>query len=182
MSAILIQPHDDDAVLFACWTILRHKPLVVTVFDSYVQPGRGIPGTSAEDRADETNRACLILGVDNVRLGFRDDDDTVTPGQIFARAVNVLPRAIQPSDTIYVPLEESGGHPQHNLVARAFGRKTRSYLTYTTEGKSTSCNEVPFEPEWVALKLRALAEFKSQFQPAAGCVEHFLRGLREYML
>jgi len=182
MSAILIQPHDDDAVLFACWTLLRHKPLVVTVFDSYVQPGRGIPNTTWQDRARETDVACEILGVRNARLNFRDDDETVNPVQIFARAINLLPRAVQKSDTIYVPLPEPDGHPQHNLVGIAFGRIPKYYLTYTTRGKSTNATEVPFEPEWVALKLRALAEFKSQFQPATGCVEHFLRGLREYML
>jgi len=181
MSAILIQPHDDDAVLFACWTILRHKPLVVTVFDSYVQPGRGIPGTMAAERAQETAMACSILNVPWLRLGFRDDDITVTSEQIRSRLSN----ALELHDEVFLPAIEAHGHPQHNLVAecmRGHQRYHERYLTYTTEGKSTSCTEVPFEPEWVALKLRALAEFKSQFQPAAGCVEHFLRGLREYML
>lgn len=181
MRSILIQPHDDDAVLFACWTLLRHKPLVVTVFDSYVQPARGISGTSATERAEETNRACLILGVDNVRLGFRDDDSTIQPFQV-KQAIKKLGQ----SGHIIAPIFEHGGHAQHNLVALAVGDRMNDcvrYYSYTVRGKSTSANEVPFDPEWVALKLRALAEFKSQFQPATGCLPHFIdRSLREYVL
>ena len=182
MSAILIQPHDDDAVLFACWTLLRLKPLVVTVFDSYVQPARGIPGTTATERAEETRRACEILGVQCERLGFSDGD--ITADALAIR--NAVRSRYGHPGTIIAPIFEHGGHAQHNLVALALGDRMKDcvrYYSYTVRGKSTSANEVPFEPEWVALKLRALAEFKSQFQQTTGCVEHFIgRNLREYTL
>lgn len=184
--SILIQPHDDDAFLFACFTLLREKPLLVTVFDSWVQPARGIPGTSAAQRANETARACSILGVKHERLGFRDDV-VVNDTEIFGRLHRAFPGDYAINAQIIAPAFEAGGHPQHNLCAEAvIGLNvTCQYLTYRCDpsGKSSNGLEVPFDPRWVHLKLRALACFKSQFQQATGCVEHFIgRSLREYML
>ena len=187
MKPILIQPHDDDAFLFACFTAIREKPLIVTVFDSYVQPARGIPGCSKEGRARETDAACKVIGLQWVRLGFHDDDQSVKPSDILRYAVCSAARfGFDGGDPIYAPAFESGGHEQHNLVATAFRGlpNVGHYASYTRDrGKSVIGSEVPFESHWVALKLRALACFESQFQPTTGCVDHFVgRSLREYLL
>ena len=182
MRPILVQPHSDDAVLFACWTLLRVKPLVVTVFDGHVQQMRGLPITP-KMRRDEDKAAMEILGLpEPIYLGFTDDSEP-SDGAIFNRLCQCV-RGLSDQD-LYIPMEESGGHAQHNLVWLACEclPHTKAYLTYTTRGKSTSANEVPFEPEWIGLKLRALACFESQWLPAAGCAEHFIgRSLREYLL
>jgi len=172
---ILLQPHDDDAFLFACFAAIREQALIVTVFDSYVQPSRGIPGTSARERERETNRACIVLGLLWKRLNFRDDE-MPTLHQVASR----LGEVVGPLNghEIWAPADEAYGHPQHNLLAPL---GDHHYLTYTERGKSTCGREVPFEPAWVGLKLRALSCFESQFQAATGCVEHFIgRSLREY--
>jgi len=183
MRSILIQSHDDDAFLFACFTAIRARPLIVTVFDSYAQPARGIPGTSAVERDGETAEACYILGLEEVRLGFRDDMQ-VSPDQVWQRLKDVVPDVRDMPK--YLPAFEDGGHEQHNIVAQACSINViERYLTYTREPcqKSTSAREVSIlEPEWIGLKLKALACFGSQFQPATGCAEHFLRSQKEYYL
>lgn len=180
--AVFLSPHDDDHALFGAFTCIREKPTVVVVFDSYVQKERGLPITR-EQRLSETDRACEQLGCKlPIRLGFRDTDLSVSPMKIWLRldemAVGLSNR------TIYAPADEPNGHPQHNMVSVAAGRDAIKYLTYTTAGKSTSPREVKIEdPRWIAMKLRALACYESQFLPAAGCVEHFIgRSLQEYYL
>lgn len=188
MRSILLQPHDDDAFLFACFTAIRERPLIVTVFDSYLQPARGIPGTMAAQRAEETRQACQVLGLQEIRLGFRDDDTSVTGDRIFGKLYHAFPGDYAINAQIVAPDFEKGGHEQHNLVAEAADglNVVGRYLTYTRQPcqkTSRTGHEVPFEPDWVALKLRALACFKSQFQTATGCAEHFIgRSLREYIL
>jgi hypothetical protein len=182
MRSILVSTHDDDAVLFSCWNLLRHKPLVVTVFDGFVQGNRGLLITATQ-RAEETEAACKILGVQCERVGFCDDRE-YTPIQIReAVAAFDIGWDDGPSIPLIVPAYEIDGHHQHNLVARAFSGFPRTeYLSYTTAGKSISENEVPFEPSWIGLKLKALACFESQWEPRAGCAEHFIgRSLREYV-
>lgn len=179
MSKIILDVHGDDCALFSCWTLLREKPLVMVVFDSYVQPARGIPGTDAETRRAETIAACKVLGVPYQFLGFRDDQ--------LPRMQDLLVRIDSyGADQIWAPAYEDDGHEHHNLVARACGafKIEQSYLTYTrTRGKSTNGRKVPYEPEWVGLKFKALSCYQSQFQAATGCVEHFIaRSLEEYVL
>jgi hypothetical protein len=174
---ILIQPHDDDAFLFACFTLIRERPLLVTVFDSYLQPSRGIQGCSARERRRETNQACMVLGdLPSLRLGFRDDAKPTTE-QIALRlgeCVGDLGGA-----AIWAPAQEPFGHPQHDLCAPL---GNRHYMTYTERGKSVG-REVEFVPRWLQIKLIALSCFESQFQSATGCVDHFIgRSLREYEL
>src|ERR1700761_7258541 len=163
MSKLFVSPHNDDEVLFGCFTLLREKPLVVVVFDSYVQPARGIPGADAVSRRKESQRACKILGIEVKFLGLPD------LGSVYLGTVRAHIQAFADvSDGMYAPAFEQDGHPQHNLVAQACDGLpvVERYLTYTTRGKSTSERKVPYEPAWVALKLRALACYESQFHPA----------------
>lgn len=172
---LFVSPHNDDEALFGALTLLREKPLVVVVFDSYIQQNRGNRVTW-EQRRDETRAACGILGCEVRYLGFRDDDLTVTAGSI-AHWIE----ALGPSE-VWAPAYEPGGHHQHNLVARACDKLpglTR-YLTYTVVGKSKG-REVPvLEPSWIGKKLQALACYESQWDPRLGCWPHFLREQMEY--
>ena len=184
--SILISPHDDDFALFAAFTCLRERPVIMIVFDSYLQANRGLQITH-EQRAAETLAASRELGgLPVVRLGFRDSDPTVTPDLIHSRMMKVC-RALG-CGYIFGPAWEPGGHEQHNLVAEAFIEPMNNvgrYLTYTRTPcqKSTSPHEVPIlEPAWIGKKLRALACFESQFLPGTGCAPHFLRDQREYLL
>jgi LmbE family N-acetylglucosaminyl deacetylase len=174
---LLVAPHNDDECLFACWSILRDKPLVVVVFDGHVQQNRGLAITP-EQRIAESKAACQILGVEVDFLGLRDDQP---PSADVIRTL--LEQRYGAHDGVYVPAWEEDGHHQHNLVAEAcIGLPVvERYLTYTTAGKSTSKREVPFEGSWIGLKLRALACYESQFDVRCGCQPHFIgRSLLEY--
>lgn len=176
---LFVSPHNDDETIFGAFTILRERPLVVVVFDSFIQPARGIPGTTAAERRAETAAACQILGVECQFIGYRDDQPP------HADAIRGRLELFGVAE-VWAPCTEMDGHEHHNLVARAClglpGAKD-FYLTYTKRGKSTNGRKVPYEPHWIGLKLRALAEYKSQFQPATGCAPHFIgRSLEEYYL
>jgi hypothetical protein len=177
---LLVAPHNDDEVLFSCFTLLREKPLVVVVFDGYVQANRGLPVT-AQQRIEETRAACKILGVDVEFLGYRDDQPPAA--ETIAGHLSAL--AISSGITeIYAPAWEPNGHAQHNLVAVACDGLpvVERYLTYTPAGKSTNGRKVPFKGAWIPLKLRALACYESQMNldPRMGCWPHFLRDQTEY--
>lgn len=165
---ILISPHSDDESLFGAFTILREKPLVIIVTDSARQAVKGI---TAAQRREETIAAMKILGAEVQFLGIPDD-------QLAASLWwTLLPQA----EHIYMPAYEEDGNRDHNWIAksRPDGGNVTRYLTYTTHGKSTGGNRVPFEPEWVGLKLQALACYKSQIAEPSTC-EHFVRSQLEY--
>ena len=62
MKSIFLAPHNDDEALFGSFTIIREKPLVVIITDSWIQPNRGEKGCDAETRWNETKKAMEILG------------------------------------------------------------------------------------------------------------------------
>ncbi len=174
---LFVSPHCDDAELFACFTLLREKPLVIVVFDGYVQAARRLAVTW-DQRRRETRAACAILDVEVRFLGCRDD---FPPD---ARSLNAM-LASYYGDAIYAPASETDGHAQHNLVAEAcMGLPViENYMTYTTRGKSTSDRPVPIlDGSWIALKHKALACYESQMSldPRMGCAPHFLRDMTEY--
>lgn len=178
MESLFLSPHNDDAVLFGTFTLLREKPLVVTCFRSVVQEVRGLGITSAQREAED-DAAFAILDVDHVQWPFPDIGDGGGMGEAFRELAGGY-------DRVYAPAYEEGGHEQHNqiglLAAALFGPLLTPYLTYTRAGgKSEGRNRVNYEPEWVTLKLRAMACYRSQIETgAAGCTEHFVRDLREY--
>lgn len=183
MTSVFVSPHDDDHALFGAFTCLREEPILVVVYDSYVQERRGLQGCSALVRAAETEEAAHLLGCQKVwRLGLRDDDPCVTSVDIGVR----LARLPCKMDRIYLPAFENSGHPQHNLVARVQGGPgTQRYATYTSAGKTTDGVEVPvLKGEWICQKLLALSCYKSQMNldPRMGCWQHFLRSQEEYYL
>jgi LmbE family N-acetylglucosaminyl deacetylase len=191
--SVFISPHDDDQVLFGAFTLLRETPIVVIVYDSYVQPSRGLAGTEWHLRAAESERACEILGCTDVRrLRFSDASPDVTPAYIRNRLEDALSDVPPSSRRLYFPAYEANGHEQHNIVHRGclpaalLSPTSCCYMTYTrTMGKSVSEREVPItSANWITRKLKALACFESQFSlnPNMGCWPHFLRDQREYYL
>lgn len=175
---LFVSPHNDDETLFGAFTILREKPLVVIVFDSYVQWNRGLKVTAIE-RQLETKAAMNILGVQVEFLGFRDD---MPVGEL-----DIAYKLEQyKAEEIFLPAYEEDGHHHHNTVAevtRVMQGNFRSYLTYTTKGKSISAHPVPlFDPKWIALKHRAMACYESQMSldSRMGCWPHFMRSISEY--
>lgn len=59
---LFLSPHNDDETLFGAFTIMREKPLVVVVFDSYIQVARGAEWCDWKTRRQETARAMIALG------------------------------------------------------------------------------------------------------------------------
>ena len=177
---LFLAPHNDDETLFGAFTLLREKPLVCIVYDSQVQRKRGLPIT-VDERRDESERACTILGCSVGFLGV-PDDALLTPDTI---ALGVGVRYPKVSE-LWAPAFEPGGHDQHNVVALAAARlgvKTTYYTTYTREHGRTKGREVPIEnAKWIALKLTALACYRSQhtLDPRAGCWPWFIGDQREY--
>jgi LmbE family N-acetylglucosaminyl deacetylase len=182
---LLLAPHNDDETLFCSFTIQRDFPLVVIVFDSYVQEKRGNPVTW-QQRRGESVRALKVFGHcaswNPHFVGVRDDEDLDAQ-----QVATQLEGFVEPIERVFAPAIEPNGHAQHNAVGAAAdllwpGRVTH-YLTYTRgKGKSTSANRVAIQDgEWIRRKLRALACYESQINIARlGCREHFCRDLWEY--
>lgn len=191
---ILLSPHNDDAVLFASFTLLKHKPLVVTVFDSFIQPARmkargGEPkqwlDCNAVARRREDGRAFDLLGVQYGFCGLHDDAIT-DMSRILRRIADVAIIGDLVSVELWAPLFEEGGHAQHNAVALAAqhfaeaGATVHRYTTYTRSGGRTRGVEVIPEPAWVLQKLHAMACYSSQITIGElGCWPWFM-DLKEY--
>jgi LmbE family N-acetylglucosaminyl deacetylase len=122
---VLLSPHNDDESLFAAYTIMPEKPLVIIVTDSNLQEG-----VTAQVRREETMRACKILGVPVEFLGLEDG----SLGELD------LTREMQSLNTqhwehVYAPAIQSG-HCDHDVVGRVASRlfpSTKYYSTYTKD-------------------------------------------------
>lgn len=183
---LLVSPHNDDAALFCAYAAQRHRPHVLTVFDSYVQAIR-YPQCNAEARRNEDRAALAILGCEVSFGGLRDDIQR--PEKLFSDTRDLLARWKQdysPTE-VWLPLDEMDGHLQHNAVASAgfsvFGGHAtiHYYATYTrTKGKSTTAREVVPTGGQVLKKLQALCQYRTQIEiDGVGCWPHFT-DLREY--
>lgn len=190
---LFLSPHNDDEVLFGAFTILRESPEVCVVYDSYIQPARGIPGCEAFTRCGETDAALRELGCSKPpHFAGAHDDSAYTAKELanFIRYEFGFADEPKEIERLWAPAYEGGGHDHHNLVAHAaeilFPGKVTRYLTYTRAfGKSRSSYEVqPRTGDDIARKLRALACYTSQLQmdPRLGCWPHFMNDLREYIV
>src|SRR3990167_1799672 len=122
---LFISPHDDDETLFGAFTLMREKPLVVIVTDSYIQPNRGEVGCSARQRREETSKAMKLLGCPVFFAGLRDD--VLTNVDVIS-----LLASFEGFEKVYAPAVQ-GGNPQHDMighVAEDIFPVTR-YTTYT---------------------------------------------------
>lgn len=164
MRSVLLTPHPDDETLFATFTLLREKPHVVCVFDC------------GDERRTEFEAAMRTLGIKAPETwGFPED-----PWPNWASIREAIRNL--GAERLYAPEAGDMGNLHHIGVGHAAadsGIPTVHYLTYTTAGKQTSGNPVPYEPAWIGLKLRALACYESQYAHPSHA-PHFMRGLDEF--
>lgn len=162
---LLLEPHHDDAALFAAFTCYANKPLVVTVLRSDLQERRGSHVTH-DMRAHEATGAMMILGCEWDQLDFSE----AAPDWAGVHAVLDSYADEIGFDRIYAPAVELGGHAHHSMVGEiadsVFGLgAVTHYTTYTRTGGRT-IGSVPVLPDTGALsaKLAALACYTSQIE------------------
>lgn len=161
-SVVLLEPHHDDAVLFASYTILRLKPVVITVFGHAVAQERY--GISAMMRDNENIEAMQVLEPSAWR-SWDHSDINPNEEQIIDSMLR-LNTVVHPKE-VWSPMFELDGHEQHNLVARCaeivYPGRVRYYATYSRGSRRTTTeHEVIPKPHWPALKLRAMSCYASQ--------------------
>lgn len=155
---LFLAPHSDDETLFGAFTLMREKPLVVVVTDSWIQFFRG-ENIMADQRWSETVEAMKILGCPVIRLGIRDDViDEWSVKDKLSRFANF--------ERIYTPAVQ-GGNPHHDLIGEVtkylFGSRATQYATYDKESLYTQGNlEIVPTPEEIELKDKALACYVTQ--------------------
>ncbi len=157
MNSLFISPHSDDAVLFGAYTLMREKPLVLTVTSSFIQSNRGENVTSQQRRLEDIE-AMQILGCPIVFGQVRDDI-------IDEWGVEHFLSKFHNFEQVYVPAE-MGGNEQHDLIGKVALKlwpKAIQYATYAKgEWKSKGKKElIPTEKEH-SLKEKVLSCYKSQ--------------------
>lgn len=177
---LFISPHNDDETLFGAFTLMREKPLVVIVTDSYIQQNRG-EDITPQQRFQETVNAMKILGCPVIRLGIRDDI-------INELAVMEKLACFKNFEMVYAPAIQ-GGNPHHDLVGKValevFKHKIRQYCTYSaTELYTTGVHEVaPYSEAESLIKAKALACYESQIQlPATAPHFEAVKGKSEWLM
>src|SRR5690348_4430996 len=94
MAGVFLSPHNDDEALFGAFTLLRYRPLVVICM------------YAGEERADESRRACEILGCDVEQWSFDEGDWD-----------EVETRFGDLERPVFAPAFAQGGNFQHNRIA-----------------------------------------------------------------
>lgn len=161
---VFLSPHHDDETLFGAFTLLRERPLVVIVTDSYVQFNRG-DGITNDGRWAEARAAMEILGCELTGLGIRDDQIT------YDQTVEALRRFWRFTvDGVYAPAIEHG-HPHHDIIGQAALQVFRGrvpfwqYSTYSSRSPFYSNDgaiEVKGKPRERELKAQAMDVYRSQ--------------------
>lgn len=160
---LLLSPHNDDECLFAAYTLMREKPLVIIVTDSDAHLAEGV---SAHHRREESIRACELLAVPVVFLGLQD-------GRLEQQKVDLKrrlePFASQPWTHVYAPAIQ-GGHRDHDAVGDVVSSifsPVSYYSTYAAgECFTPTGREIVPTPAEVELKNRALDCYPSQIRLA----------------
>lgn len=120
---IFLAPHNDDETLFGAFTIMREKPLVVVVTESYRQAERGGLPTV---RRNESISAMQYLGAPIMFLGI--PDNRLTESLLVERLSGIE------ADQVYAPAFYMNGNADHNIVSRAaervFAGKVIYYASY----------------------------------------------------
>jgi LmbE family N-acetylglucosaminyl deacetylase len=169
---LLLAPHNDDETLFACWTLLRHRPQVIVCLRSMTQERHRSARVTYQEREDEMTQAMAILECEWTQLTIPDDQPDWEGLEVQLNGwANADPFADHFGDLqVWAPAWEPEGHPDHNMVAdiavRVFGAENVThYMTYQRgTGHSQSEQEVEYEPEWLSLKLAALSCYQSQMR------------------
>lgn len=165
MKRYFLAPHPDDETLWGSFTLLRHRPTVVCVL------------SCGAHRDAELHAACDVLGVPRETWSFPESEPD---WPAIRDRIAMLGHAV-----IYAPAWAAGGNSDHNRIAELADEthpgRVVHYGTYTTAGKQTGGTIVPFEPDWVPLKLRALACYPSQSGHPSHA-PHFMRSQEERYL
>lgn len=167
---LFISPHNDDETLFGAFTLMREKPLVLMMTDSYIQPNRGEKGCSARERREETLAALKLIGCPVVFAGLRDD-------ALDTNSILGILSSFDGFEKVYAPAVQ-GGNPQHDMIGemarQVFYDKLVFYTTYSKEELWTKGDiEVVPTLEELGLKNRMLECYTSQlYLPATR--PHFL--------
>lgn len=156
-NSLFVSPHSDDSVLFGAYTLMRDKPLVLTVTSSFIQANRG-ENVTAQQRIQEDIAAMKILGCPIVFGQLRDD-------VLDSWGINNLLSKFNNFDKIYIPAI-MGGNNQHDLigqVALKLWPKAIQYATYAKgEWKSKGKKEILPTKKELILKGKALDCYQSQ--------------------
>jgi LmbE family N-acetylglucosaminyl deacetylase len=166
---ILISPHPDDETLFAAYTILREKPMVVIVTYSTTQDGNG------DDRLLESYRAMNILGAPVCFLGIKEDELTA---ETLEKALGIF----KGTDVVFIPEFEEEGNPQHNIVSTVGSklfREARTYKTYSGLADRTIGKEIVPTDDELRLKQLAMACYESQMKNPDTL--HYFNTTKEYV-
>lgn len=176
---LLLSPHNDDECLFAAYTLIRERPLVIIVTDSDAQLDKGV---TAEIRRAESRRGCETLGAAVSFLGLKDG--SLDEADLRER---LAPFASLGWKRVYAPALQ-GGHKDHDLLARVASSifpRVSYYSTYaagehfTPRGKRIEPNPAQNE---IDLKNKALDCYASQIRIEEN-KRHFdaVRGKSEYL-
>ena len=174
---LLLSPHNDDECLFAAYTLMREKPLVIVVTDSDLAED-----VTAQQRREESIRACELLGVPVIFLGLKDGTLEEQKSDLRRR---LEPFASQPWSHVYAPSIQ-GGHSDHDALGEVVSTMfspVSYYATYAAgELFSPAGREIEPTPEEVQRKNRALDCYPSQI-PLARTGSRFdaVRGRSEYV-
>lgn len=159
MKSLFISPHNDDETLFGAFTLLREKPLVLVVTDSFIQYKRG-DGITDIQRRNETISAMKILDCPVVFGNIRDDD---CKDQFLLNLFNNFTAF----EKVYAPAVYGNGNPHHDMIGviakLIYGDKVVFYSTYTKDNLyMTGKTEIIPTQEELELKSKALQCYKSQ--------------------
>jgi LmbE family N-acetylglucosaminyl deacetylase len=154
---LFISSHADDAALFGAYTLMREKPLVLTITDSFIQSNRG-DNITADMRWAEDIEAMKILGCSLILGGIRDDI-------IDEWGVKNLLSKFYNFDTVYAPAVQ-GGNEQHDLIGRLAKERFPNAIQYSTYAKdewiTRGKTDLHHTPDEYQLKMKALDCYKSQ--------------------
>lgn len=167
MLKYFISPHSDD-IIFATYTILREKPIVITVTHSTLQGDNGF------ERVLEDYKASKILNVPIMFLGI--DEDELTDLILYDKLYK-----LKTDDIVYIPEYQENGNPQHNLVNRVAKNifpNIREYKTYSgLEDRTTGAEIIPTEEE-LELKKKAMECYRTQIENPM--TAHYFNSNKEY--
>lgn len=166
MTALVLEPHQDDCALFSAFNAIRHQAHIVCVT------------ASTERREAESRAAASILGCTFEQW----PEPWEAPDWDAVLAMLLRYDKENAPEVVYAPAHVDRGNDQHNRVAflavQAFPGRVVGYETYVHGGPRTTGTPVEYERAWVLLKLRALACFESQI--LGGPVRFFTHSLDEW--
>lgn len=158
---MFLAPHNDDEALFGAFTIMRERPQVVIVTDSYIQYLRG-DGITAEQRKLETKKAMEKLGVKVHFLGIPDDKFTK---EILINKLKSVPESLKNTKMVFTPMIE-GGNRIHDMVGEVAHEMFDNVLHYSTYTKTRpySMGDIEIRPTQKErdLKNEVLEEYHTQ--------------------